>query len=39
MEISKDYGEGLLGYGDDEVSVNCVWEEGEGRTMLVKFAG
>jgi len=40
VKIGKCYGEGLLGYGDDEVS--CVWEERGRRepvVCLVKFAG
>jgi len=31
-KVGKFCGDGLLGYGDDEVRVSCVWEEGRGRT-------
>ena len=31
-EVGKYCGDSLLGYGDDEVRVSDVWEEGGGRT-------
>ena len=31
-KVDKVCGDGLLGYGDDEVRVSHVWEEGGGTT-------
>ena len=39
MKSGKYSGDGLFGYGDDEVRVSCVWEgRGELEVWLVKFA-
>ena len=39
MKSGKYSGDGLFGYGDDEVRVSCVWEgRGELEVRLVKFA-